>query len=109
MCAPDATSAPGTELMELSGRLHSCVEGLRAGVSQTLSAESLSLLVTDTALLYATSCLAAGREIEISTQGLPATEAMALIGALMRAQNLNTFDVALWLSKSGGPGTEGPS
>jgi hypothetical protein len=97
MSTSDVTAAP--ELMELAGRLHGCVDGLGAGESQTLTPEALSQLVADTAVLYAGSCLAAGRVLEIAPQGLPATEAMALIAALMRAQNLNTFDVALWLSK----------
>jgi hypothetical protein len=88
MCASKMVSAGSTELVELADRLHSWVEGLRAGESQTLTFEALSLLVTDIAAVYAGSCLAAGQRIDIAPQGLSATDAVMLIAALMRAQNL---------------------
>jgi hypothetical protein len=51
--------------------------------------------------LYAASCEAAGEELRALDRDVPTTEAMMLACALVRSQNLNSFDFAMWFSSRG--------
>jgi hypothetical protein len=97
----DAESSPANELSDLGLRLESIVT--RAINSDTpLNWESLpfSELFTPLAKLYAVACETAGREIPPVTQEATPTEVVILACALLRAQDLNPFDLALWFSRA---------
>jgi hypothetical protein len=49
--------------------------------------------------LYAASCEAAGEELCPVDRDIATTEAMMLACGLVRSQNLNSFDFALWFSR----------
>ncbi|MFI9402970.1 hypothetical protein [Nocardia sp. NPDC052316] len=95
MSAPETTA--NNKLLEVTADLRECVQHLWDGGSAELTSTALSGLVADTARLYAASSTAAGHELDIDPGSITATEAVMLIAALMRAQNLNTFDLALWM------------
>ena len=63
-----------------------------------ISPELLRGIIGSAARLYAASCEAAGEELCPVDRDLPTTEAMMLACGLVRSQNLNSFDFALWFS-----------
>lgn len=73
---------------------------LQNGESATVTAETLSRAVGDLAKLYFACQEASGQIPAISPDDVSGTEAVALIAGLMEAQSLNTFDLALWLSRA---------
>ncbi|WP_392425963.1 hypothetical protein [Barrientosiimonas humi] len=95
------TTEPSTDLVDHIDRLHALVERVQAGEPLALTPDALSRLVTDTARIYAGACQASGGKVPVATEGLTATNAVALITALMDAENLNTFDLTLWQSQTG--------
>jgi hypothetical protein len=56
-------------------------------------------LVSDATLAYARAVEAAGRELPPLRQEVTATDALTLACALLRSQNLNPYDLALWFSR----------
>ena len=60
--------------------------------------EVLKTILTAATRLYAASCETAGRELCPVDREIPTTEAMMLACALVRSQNLNSFDFAMWFS-----------
>lgn len=105
MSASDAKQAPSeadniaTELHQISQRLQELTQDIGLD-GQHHNADPADIQ----ALLSATTRLYAAQEADGQAQPLPesmasATETVMLISALMQAQNLNTFDLALWQSK----------
>jgi hypothetical protein len=67
--------------------------------ASAVSPELLRTILSAATRLYATSCEAAGVELCPVDSTIPVTEAMMLACALVRSQNLNSFDFALWFSR----------
>ena len=61
--------------------------------------EALTEQVTEATLAYARAVEEAGRELPPLTPDVSTTDAMTLACALLRSQNLNPFDLALWFSR----------
>lgn len=85
---------------DIAEQLHTFVQALMRGRVATVSGPALSQAIGDLAKLHlACQEAAPGRVVELSGDDITGSEAVALIANLMRAQNLNTFDLALWLSR----------
>lgn len=67
--------------------------------ASTPSLEVLRTVIGASIRLYAASCEAAGQELCPVGRDIATTEAMMLACALVRSQNLNPFDFALWFSR----------
>ncbi|ATY13005.1 hypothetical protein CU254_23090 [Amycolatopsis sp. AA4] len=91
--------AASDELTRAIDGLHSAVERLRNGGSATITAEKLSALVADATSLYTASAQSAKSLPRLDPGLATSTDAVVLISAIMAAHDLNTFDLALWLSR----------
>ena len=63
-----------------------------------VSPAMLRTIVGAVTRLYAKSCESAGLELSPLDSDVPTTEAMMLACGLVRSQNLNSFDFAMWFS-----------
>ncbi|MGL6234478.1 MAG: hypothetical protein ACRC20_03975 [Segniliparus sp.] len=95
-----SSSKTTTDFADVADELRAFVRELQNGGSATVAAEPLSRAVGDLAKLYFACQEASGRAPAISPDDVSGTEAVALIAGLMEAQSLNTFDLALWLSRA---------
>lgn len=64
--------------------------------------DDLRALVGCAARAHAAASEAAGYELPVADARMATTEAVVLACALLRAQELTPFDLALWFSRSGG-------
>lgn len=94
------TEAAPVELGRVLDELSNAVAAMERGAPAQLNTAQLSAAVGSIARLYGTCAQRAGRTDLISSHDVPTTEAVTLIAGLMAAQNLNTFDLALWLSRA---------
>jgi hypothetical protein len=65
----------------------------------TVDADELRSLVSSVTRLYAACSDRAGYEIRAIDETVSPTDAVALACALIRAHNLNPFDLAIWYSR----------
>ncbi|MBE9375818.1 hypothetical protein IQ251_15310 [Saccharopolyspora sp. HNM0983] len=70
----------------------------RGGVSE-LPADELQRLVGAVVRLYAAANEGAEREVPPVDERVATTDAVVLASALLKAQDLNPFDLALWFSR----------
>ena len=95
-----AARAVATDVEPLIEQLRAATEGIGLdGAGHDLSAESVDALMTMAVRLYSATLTTHEAGIELSAKGVSTTEAVSAISALMHAQDLNTFDLALWQSK----------
>ena len=80
-------------------RLLALAEALRE--APTVSLDVLRAIISVSTRRYAAACEAAGEELYPLDRDIPTTDAMRLACALVRSQNLNPFDFALWFSSKG--------
>jgi hypothetical protein len=90
-----------SELDDLGKRLEAVAEQLINGdVLLPVNALPFPRLLTPLVKLYAAASEASGTEFAPVSQDATATEVVMLACGLLRAQNLNPFDLALWFSRA---------
>jgi hypothetical protein len=91
-----------TELEDVGRALKVIMERLiRGDESITLEAIPFTEWFTPLVKLYAAASERAGRELTAVTTEATPTEVVMLACALIRAQDLTPFDLALWFSRAG--------
>jgi len=96
--------SPSNEAAKLSALL----AGLRAQIDRTREAgelaevpqEDVTSLVSSAVKLYANVVEETERNIAVSDGSISTTEAMVVACALLRSQDMNPFDLALWFSRT---------
>jgi hypothetical protein len=83
---------------ELREKVEQAIEDGRA---ERIPAEDVTKLLTGAVKLYAVAVEEGAREVAPIDRTVSTTEAVVVACALMRAHNLNPFDLALWFSHSG--------
>jgi len=97
----DLTAAGRTPvaLDRILDELTGAVSALTQGAPAQLTSAQLSAAVGSIARLFSVCTQRAGRTDLISSHDVSTTESVTLIQGLMAAQSLNTFDLALWLTR----------
>jgi hypothetical protein len=76
-------------------------QAIEDGRAERVPAEDVTKLLTGAVKLYAAAVEEGAREVAPIDRTVSTTEAVVVACALMRAHNLNPFDLALWFSHSG--------
>lgn len=67
---------------------------------ETVAPDQLRALLSAAIQLYAVFCEHTGTDLDPLESEVPATDAVVLACALLKARDLNPFDLALWFSRS---------
>ena len=87
-------------LREIGLQLNQIAAHVLAGNGSELAdLPALDHLLTPLVKLYAAATEVTGKELPPVTQEATATEVVVLACALLRAQDLNPFDLAIWFSR----------
>lgn len=91
---------------ELAAAVHALAGRIEAalgdGAAGELDEQAVRRLVSATARVYASA--AEETEVRALDPEVSPTEAVVLAAALLRARDLNPFDLAVWFSRSAPPG-----
>jgi hypothetical protein len=68
--------------------------------AETISHDQLRALLSAAVQLFAVHCEHTGADLEPLESDVPATDAVVLACALLKARDLNPFDLALWFGRS---------
>jgi hypothetical protein len=93
---------------EKAARLSALVAQLSEGIEETVKAgevanvprPDVTALVSGAVKFYAASVEEAESDVPVIDSTVSTTEAMVVACALLRAHNLNPFDLALWFSRT---------
>ncbi|HTF65752.1 MAG TPA: hypothetical protein VK638_23990 [Edaphobacter sp.] len=97
----DAASSPESELSDIGLKLETiAANAVNSGIPLDSGVLPFAEVFTPLTKLYAAACETAGQEITPVTKEATATEVVMLACALLRAQDLNPFDLALWFSRA---------
>lgn len=97
-------------VQDLAGRLCERINlAIQDGrIAGFMPEEAITELVSSAVKLYAAAVEDADREIPVVDSTISTTEAMVVACALLRAQRLNPFDLALWFSRTPHSGHSAP-
>jgi hypothetical protein len=87
------------ELAELAEQLADAADQAHGEDVAALPEDALRRLVSTAAQLYATANAAAAEDIAPLEPGVSTTDAVVMACALLKARDLNPFDLALWFSR----------
>jgi hypothetical protein len=91
-----------------AAKLSALLVGLRAQIESTIQAgklaelgpQEVTNLLSSAVKLYARAVEDAEQNIAVSDGSVSTTEAMVVACALLRSQDMNPFDLALWFSRT---------
>ncbi|GGM60424.1 hypothetical protein GCM10012275_34460 [Longimycelium tulufanense] len=96
-----AETRTGVDAGTLARQLRDFTEDVLAkGTANQVAPENLRELVSSAVRLYAAATEQTGQEIPPVTEQVSTTECVVLACALLRAQNLTPFEMAVWFSRS---------
>jgi hypothetical protein len=101
MSPSENTLAAAPALAAATARVREQALRLSTGDSPaTVAPDQLRALLSATVQLYTAFCEDTGTDLHPLEPGMPATDAVVLACALLKARDLNPFDLALWFSRS---------